>query len=165
MNFYTNITQWGNTLLLREVVNGERIARRVKYSPTLYAPVNSPTGIKTLDGKNVAPVTHQTIRDAKEWVDNYKNQPDLVYGSTMYAYNYIAEQYPKVVDYDIDNILIVTIDIEVQCENGFPNPKDAIEPLLSITVKNHQTKKYPLLCVFANNLNKSMVYFYIFLPR
>ena len=142
---------------MREVINGERIARRVKYSPTLYAPVNSPTGIKTLDGKNVAPVTHETIRDAKEWVDNYKNQPDLVYGSTMYAYNYIAEQYPKVVDYDIDNILIVTIDIEVQCENGFPNPKDAIEPLLSITVKNHQTKKFVVWGIGKFNNNRDDV--------
>ena len=33
----------------------------------------------------------------------------------MYAYNYIAEQYPNNVNWDIDNILIVTIDIEVQC--------------------------------------------------
>ena len=35
----------------------------------------------------------------------------------------------------------MTIDIEVQCENGFPNPESAIEPLLSITVKNQQSKK------------------------
>jgi len=35
----------------------------------------------------------------------------------------------------------VTIDIEVECENGFPNPKDAAEPMLSITLKNHQNKK------------------------
>ena len=153
MKFYTNISQWGNSLLLREVVNGERIARRVKYSPTLYAPVNSPTPYKTLDGKYVTSVSHETIKEAKEWVDNYKNQPDLIYGSTMYAYNYIAEEYPKTVDYDIDNILIVTIDIEVQCENGFPNPKDAAEPLLSITVKNHQSKKFVVWGIgkFINN--------------
>ena len=153
MKFYTNISQWGNSLLLREVVNGERIARRVKYSPTLYAPVNSPTPYKTLDGKYVTSVSHETIKEAKEWVDNYKNQPDLIYGSTMYAYNYIAEEYPKTVDYDIDNILIVTIDIEVQCENGFPNPKDAAEPLLSITVKNHQSKKFVVWGIgkFTNN--------------
>ena len=36
----------------------------------------------------------------------------------------------------------MTIDIEVQCENGFPNPESAIEPLLSITVKNQQSKDY-----------------------
>ena len=153
MKFYTNITQWGNQLLLREVVNGERLVRKVKYSPTLYAPVGSPTPYKTLDGKYVTPVTHETIKEAKEWVDNYKNQPDLVYGSTMYAYNYIADEYPKRVDYDIDKILIVTIDIEVQCENGFPNPRDAAEPLLSITVKNHQSKKFVVWGVgkFVNN--------------
>ena len=48
MNFYTNVTQWGNFLLLREVVNGERLVRKVKYSPTLYAPVAKPTEYKTL---------------------------------------------------------------------------------------------------------------------
>ena len=47
MNFYTNVTQWGNYLLLREVVNGERLVRKVKYSPTLYAPVAKPTEYKT----------------------------------------------------------------------------------------------------------------------
>ena len=50
MNFYTNITQWGNYLLLREVVNGERLVRKVKYSPTLYAPVAKQTEHTTLCG-------------------------------------------------------------------------------------------------------------------
>jgi len=36
---------------------------------------------------------------------------------------------------------MVTIDIEVECENGFPKPEDAAEPMLSITIKNHQTKR------------------------
>jgi len=142
MNFYTNIVQWGNSLLLREVVNGERIVRKVKYSPTLYAPVTTPTEWKTLDGKFVTPVKHQTIKDAKQWVEQYKNQPGNVYGNNLYPYTYIAENYPKKVDYDIDKILIFTIDIEVKCENGFPNPDVAIEPLLSITIKNHQSKKF-----------------------
>ena len=142
MNFYTNISQWGNTLLLREVVNGERQTRRIKYKPTLYAPVAEPTEWKTLDGKYVTPVNFHNMKEAKEWVDNYKNQPHMVHGSTMFPYNYIAESYPKTVDYDVDQILIVTIDIEVQCENGFPSPEEAAEPFLSITVKNHQSKKF-----------------------
>ena len=142
MKFYTNIVQWGNSLLLREVVNGERINRKVRYSPTLYAPVTLPTEWKTLDGQYVTPIKHQTIKEAKEWVENYKNQPNLVYGSTMYPYNYLGEDYPNRVKYDVDKILIVTIDIEVECENGFPSPEAAAEPLLSITVKNHQSKKF-----------------------
>ena len=142
MKFYTNILQWGNSLLLREVVNGERVCRKVRYSPTLYAPVNSPTEWKTLKGQYVTPVQHNTIKEAKEWVENYKNQPELVHGSTMYSYNYIADEYPNRINYDVDQILIVTIDIEVECENGFPSPEEAVEPLLSITVKNHQSKKF-----------------------
>ena len=142
MKFYTNILQWGNSLLLREVVNGERVCRKVRYSPTLYAPVNSPTEWKTLKGQYVTPIQHNTIKEAKEWVENYKNQPELVHGSTMYSYNYIADEYPNRINYDVDQILIVTIDIEVECENGFPSPEEAAEPLLSITVKNHQSKKF-----------------------
>jgi DNA polymerase elongation subunit (family B) len=142
MNFYTNIVQWGNSLLLREVVNGERINRRIKYSPTLYAPVAKPTEWKTLDGKYVTPIKHDTIKEAKAWVEQYKNQSNLIYGNSMYPYSYIADEYPKTVQYDIDKILIFTIDIEVQCENGFPNPQAAEEPFLSITIKNHQSKKF-----------------------
>ena len=141
MRFYTNITRWGNHLLLREFANGERINRRIKYSPTLYCPVTKPTEHKTLDGRFVAPIKHQTMKEANEWVDNYKNQPHLVFGNNLYQYSYIADEYPNQVDWDIEKLLIVTIDIEVECENGFPNPIDAIEPLLSITIKNHQSKE------------------------
>ena len=139
MKFYTNITRWGNHLLLREVVNGERINQRIKYSPTLYCLVNKPTEYKTLDGKYVTPVKHDTMKEANEWIDNY--QSDLVFGSNTYQYNYLADQYPNRVDWDMEKLLIVTIDIEVQCENGFPDPEKALEELLSITIKNHQTKE------------------------
>ena len=114
MNFYTNISQWGNTLLIREVVNGQRLTRRVKYKPTMYAPVDEPTEWKTLNGKYVTPINFHNMKEAREWVDNYKNQPEMVHGSTMFAYNYIADEYPKRVEYDTDQILIVTLDIE--CE-------------------------------------------------
>jgi len=157
MNFYTNVTQWGNLLKVREVVNGQRTIRKVRYKPTLYSTVAEPTEWKTLDGKFVAPVQHETMKEARDWIANYKNQPGLVHGSTMFAYNYIADEYPKRVDYDIDQILIVTIDIEVQCENGFPNPTDAIEPLLSITVKNHQSKKFVVWGVGKFNNNRDDV--------
>ena len=69
-----------------------------------------------------------------EWVDNYKNQPHLVFGNTLYQYNYIADQYPNRVDWDMEKLLIVTIDIEVACENGFPNPDGD----RTITINHHQ---------------------------
>jgi len=141
MQFYTNVTPWGNTLLVREYVNGERVNRKIKYSPTLFCKVIKETKHKTLDGQFVTPVKHDTIKEAKEWLKSYEDQPHLIYGNTTFQYNYIADEYPSFVKWDIDKILVVTIDIEVACENGFPNPEEAIEPLLSITIKNHQNKQ------------------------
>ena len=83
MKFYTNITRWGNQLLLREYVDGQRLNRRIKYSPTMYSIVTKPTEYRTLEGKFVTPIKHQTMSDANEWVDNYKNQPELIYGLSL----------------------------------------------------------------------------------
>ena len=141
MNFYTNVLQRGNDLYVRAVVNGERQNFKVRYRPTLFSPVNQETGYKTLDGIPVLPNQFDTIREAKDWVESYGSQPELVYGNTQYPYNYISDKYKGQVDWDLDKILIVTIDIEVECENGFPAVRKAEEPLLSITVKNHQNKK------------------------
>ena len=153
MNFYTNVTQWGNNLLVREVVDGERVNTKVKYKPTLYAAVQEPTPFKTLKGEYVTPIQHDTIKEAKEWIEGYSNQPDLACGNTLFSYSYIADQFPNYVKWNTDNILIVTIDIETECENGFPDPKLAEEPLISITLKNHQTKKIVVWGVgkFTNN--------------
>jgi len=126
MNFYTNVLQYGNFLLVREVKDGERnINKRVKYSPTLYAPVAKQTPYKTLDGKYVTNIQFDNMREAKEHIEAYKSQPELVYGNTLHTYQ----------------LMMATIDIEVKSENGFPSPTVAKEELLSITIKNHQSKK------------------------
>ena len=139
MKFYTHIAQWGNQLLVRAVENGVRSNYKVKYEPTLYVPVKKDTGWKTLEGNNVAPMKFLTIKEAKEFVAQYENQPHLVYGLTNFPYTYISETYPKTIQFDSSQMRIVTIDIEVECENGFPNADQALEPMLAITIKNHDT--------------------------
>ena len=141
MNFYTNVIQWGNSLLVREVRDGQRMNSKVKYSPTLFSPVQQETGYKTLDGSHVLPTQFHNIKAAKEWIESHKSQPELVFGNTQYPYTYISDTYKGVVNWDIDQILIVTIDIECRSENGFPDPKLAEQEMLSITIKNHQNKK------------------------
>ena len=42
MNFYTNVIRFGNNLLIREIRNGERVKKRVRYSPTLFSLVQKP---------------------------------------------------------------------------------------------------------------------------
>ena len=133
--------QWGNFILLREVVNGERKNRRIKYSPTLFASVEKPTKYQTLHGGYVTPVVHPTMKEAKEWVSQYADQHDVIHGNTQYPYCFLSDTFKGDVDWDMDQLLMVTIDIEVQCENGFPSPSLAEEEMLSITIKNHQSKR------------------------
>jgi DNA polymerase elongation subunit (family B) len=141
MNFYTNVAPWGNHILVREYKNGERVNRKVKYSPTLYVPVQKETEWKTLDGKYASPYKFDTIKEAKAFVEQYKQQPHLVFGLDRFAYTYLSDTYPNTVNWDSDKILTVTIDIETRADNGFPEPELANEEMLAITIKNQTTKK------------------------
>jgi hypothetical protein len=100
MNFYTNVLQYGNNLLIREVKNGERVSRRVRYEPTLFDLASQPTGYKTLDGKHVLPHKLDSIKEAKQWIDDRKSQ-SIVFGNTQYPYCWIADEYPNRVDWDV----------------------------------------------------------------
>ena len=103
--------------------------------------VEKPTEYKTLEGKFVTPVKHQTIKEAREWLDNYSSQKHLIYGNTSHVYSYLNETYNDPCPWNKDDLLIVTLDIEVKCENGFPAVGPAVEEMLSITVKNQQSKR------------------------
>ena len=141
MNFYTNVAPWGNHILVREYKNGERVNRKVKYSPTLYVPVQKETEWKTLDGKYATPYKFDNIKEAKAFIEQYKQQPHLVFGLDRFAYTYLSDTYPNTVNWDSDKILTVTIDIETRADNGFPDPEKAEEEMLAITIKNQTTKK------------------------
>ena len=141
MDFYTNVTNFGNTVLVRGVKNGERVTARHKFQPTLFVPVKKPTEYRTLDNRYLTPVTHQTIKEAKEFLDSYKDQSGMVYGMSRWQFQYISDTWRNDIKWNVDDILIVTIDIEVASENGFPKVEEAAEEMLAITIKNHQSKK------------------------
>ena len=144
MKFYTNVAQWGNQILVREYDMGERVNKKVKYSPTMYVPVQKETKYKTLDGKFATPMKFDTIKEAKQFIEQYKQQPHLVFGMDRFAYTYLSDTYPNTVNWDSDKILTVTIDIETRADNGFPDPEKAEEEMLAITIKNQTTKKIVL---------------------
>ena len=141
MDYYTNVVSYGNSILIRGVQNGERITARNKYQPTLFVPVQKETPYKTLDGRSLAPVKQESIKQSKEFASQYSEQQNLIYGMTRYNFQYISDTWRSDISWKMDDILVVTIDIEVASENGFPKVEDSIEELLSITIKNHQSKQ------------------------
>ena len=143
MKFYTSVLPYRGRLLVRGVNHdGSHHKYRINYKPSLFVPSGKETKHKTLDGRNVGKVTFESMPEAKKWIDQYKDVSGFEYfGNTRYQYPFIADEFPGKVNWDIKQIRILTIDIECESENGFPNPDEADQPLISITVKEHTTKK------------------------
>ena len=80
------------------------------------------------------------------WCRDFLKDYDGVGGTTVYGfdrfiYQFISEEYPGEIAYDIDKIKLWSLDIETSSENGFPKPEEAIEEVLLITLKNFKTKR------------------------
>ena len=142
-SFYTNIQLAGDTILYRGYEDGEPVQYRANFSPTLYTLSRNKEKCTTLDGRPVAPIQFQTAREARDFIKQYDSVENFeVHGYERFVYQYIRREFPKDIDYDIDQMRIYALDIEVQCENGFPNVEEAAEEMLSITIKDMVTKKY-----------------------
>jgi len=140
-DFYINVLQRGNALLVREIKGGTRIKYKVRYEPTLYVPVQKKTNTRTLDGQYVSPYKLTGISKARDFIDQYEDQPELVYGLERFHYTWIADNYKGVVDWDLQKLNILSLDIEVRCDNGFPEVAASAEEILCITVKNYANKR------------------------
>ena len=136
MNYYTNISVQGNNVLYRGVLNGRRIQKKIEYSPILFLPSNKNTGWKTLFGENLELKKFDTIRDARDFVKRYEEVQNFkIYGNDRFEYAFIADEHRGPIDWDITQLSIVIIDIEVGSENGFPDPYKATEPITAIAVR------------------------------
>ena len=58
-----------------------------------------------------------------------------IHGYDRYIYTYIADKFQGDIKYDPKVIKIATLDIECECEDGFPEPMQALEKVNAITIK------------------------------
>ena len=141
MSFYTNVARYGNSILYRGYNdNGSPIQKKIKFSPTLYTHSDKPTGQIALDGTHVLPINFDTMRDAKEFVDKYKDVDNFkVYGNTNYVAQFIQDRFPGVIKHITHHVNVANIDIEVASDDGFPFPEDAAHPVISIAYKSRKS--------------------------
>ena len=143
MKFYTSVLPFRGRLLVRGVdKDGTQKKYRINYKPSLFIPTAKESEYKTLDGRNVAKIKFNSIPETTKWINEYKDVANFEYfGNTRHQYPFIADEFPGKIDWDLKEIKLLSIDIECESENGFPNPDDAAEPLICITVKDHTSKK------------------------
>ncbi len=142
MSFYTNVQMVGDNMLYLGYENGQRIQRKFKFSPTLFVVTDKKTKHKTLDGRYAKPIQFESIREARAFADKYRDVENFeVHGYDRYLYQFISKEFPGEVDYDLKSLKVTSLDIEVACENGFPNVQECSQPLLSITVQDYISRK------------------------
>ena len=155
LRFYTNVQMVGDHFLVRGYENGQSFMTREKFSPTLFVPSNKKTEYTTLTGEYVKDIKPGTVRDCREFIKKYNEIENFkVYGNDRYIYQYISDIYPEEqIKFDISKIKLYTLDIEVASENGFPDPENAAEEMLLITIQDYNTKKIKTWGVgpFINN--------------
>ena len=143
MRFYTNVQMIGNNFLFRGYENGRKVSYKEEYQPTLYVKSKKDSKWTTLEGDNVEPIQPGSVRDCREFYRKYDDVDGFkIYGQDRYLYQYISDKYPEEeIKFDIAKINLVTIDIEVQAEHGFPDPESCSEEMLTITLQDYNTKK------------------------
>ena len=141
-SFYTNVIEYKGKLLIRGVNNGQSYLSRINYSPKLYLPTKEQSKFKTLDGTNLKPKQFDSISKAKHFYSEYSTIPEYkIFGMNRYNYQFIGDEYRDDIRWNKDYIKIFTLDIETECEHGFPDIDTAKETIICITVKNHSNKQ------------------------
>jgi len=143
MRFYTNVQLIGNQILIRGVDNGKRFETRDEFYPTLFVKTKKESKYRTLSGEYVEPIKPGTIKDCREFYKKYEGVDGFeIYGNDRYICQYISEKYPEdEIKFDISKIKLVTLDIEVASEAGFPDVESCSEEILSISIQDYTTKE------------------------
>lgn len=130
-------------MFIRGYDNGKPFLHKIDFYPTLYVPSkNDNSQWRTLDGTVVDEIKPGTVKETREFVKRYEEVEGFeIYGNTNYSCQYLSDTYESDIHWDMEQIKVLTIDIETATEFGFPDIKSANEQILLITVKDLQTKQ------------------------
>lgn len=138
MDFYTNVKIYGDKVYARGYKNGKRVSLSEQYAPTLYTRNNKPHErfpYRNVAGDELRPIKFEGIKKARNFVYKYNDTEGMnLYGMSNFEYAWIKDKFPKDIEYDEKLIRVATIDIEVECEHGFPEPALVPEPVNVISI-------------------------------
>ena len=143
--FYTSVNRHRNLIRYRGYTGeGKRIQSYHDFKPTFFLPVKELTAIKTLKGENLKKYNPGTMRECDQFVRKYKDFSNaMIYGNERYENQFISDYFPNANQvWQRDLINVTTIDIEVQSDHGFPDPKFASYPVTAITIKSNKDEAY-----------------------
>ena len=93
MLFYTNIYTRGDYVHFRGFKDGKRVNQKIPFQPTLYVRSGKPSEYKSLVGENLEKIKFSTIKEARNFVDQYKEVSNFpIFGNTKIYGNFRADR-------------------------------------------------------------------------
>lgn len=146
--FYKNVSQIGNFIYHRWVNDLGQVREEYtdKVGIDLYIPTKDESEYQSFyEGAPLKEMHYDSIRDAKKFVDEMRDISNLpIHGQRTWWGQFIANEYPQPIKWDMDKLIVANIDIETSMtwddgSTGFPDPELAPAPITAITVEvnNH----------------------------
>lgn len=123
MKLYLNAQRIGNNIFERTVdmTTGEETIQKHKFKPTLFKHTESETKYKDIYGAYCTPVKHDSMSDARKWMESMKDVGLAALGQENFALQYLSDTYPGELSYDKRKVRFCNVDIEVTAPE-FPDP-------------------------------------------
>ena len=135
IRFYTNVFRKWDNLFVRGYDNGKAFSEEIKYEPYLFVPSDKNTGYNTIKGEDVRRIDFTSMSEASNYVKKHEGLiGKKIYGLTDYSYVYLYDNYKEGFEYDFNLIKIVSLDIETDSSDGFPNIAEANKEITAITL-------------------------------
>lgn len=129
--FYTNFSAHKGKLYIREWDNNREHSHKIPISPSLYYVVDKESDCKSIYGDNLVKLDFNSGFEAKDWLKQYENQKNKIFGYPHYEYVMINEMYEgNIIDYvDLNQLLIGYVDIEHEVEGKNATPLNPTEKI------------------------------------
>ena len=145
--FYTNVERFINEIRWRGYENGRPFMRKVKFKPTLFVRAKQNATHKSLIGDIPLGATRfDSMTEARDWIGQYQDVHGFdICGTQNYVTQFIQQEYPDAIEFDITKINIASFDIEVDISSGYADINSADKEITSIAYKSSKSDTYHLL--------------------
>ena len=145
--FYTHVERFVNEIRWRGYENGRPFARKVRFKPKLFVRAKQNATHKSLTGNVPLGATQfGSMTEARDFIIQYKDVHGFdICGTENYVTQFIQQEYPDDIQFDMNKINICSFDIEVDISNGYANMDEADKEITSIAYKSSKSDTYHLL--------------------
>ena len=137
MDFYTNVCRTRDKILVKGYQGRKQVKMAVSYRPNHYIPSKKgETAYRALDGRHLEVGNLNSMGGARKFRERYAGVDGFeIHGYDRYIYTYIADKFQGDIEFNQKLIKTASLDIECECEDGFPDPMIAGEKVNAISIK------------------------------